>query len=304
MIQKDPYKTLRIKIAGKPKEISKAINRTMLAMFNLWWLLIAEDFKDYIRTVRPFEKAISNEMMILANGPSLKETLVRIRNDEEKWQNKDVFFTNFLANDDIFQFIKPRYYCLSDPAFFLDNYPNRENTKALVKHLFDDTSWDMNIYVPYVYVKLAKWLEGNPHIKIVPFHTVECMGGKRFRHWMFSKGLANGQYGTVIQNCIYIAIHLRYSKIHLYGVDHNFFGNLELNENNVLCSRVTHFYDKGIQELKPLRLTMENMTVNEYLWFNSNLFGGYFALKEYSDYMNCEIINHTRNSLIDAFKKE
>jgi len=62
------------------------------------------------------------------------------------------------------------------------------------------------------------------------------------RRWMFRKGLANGEYGTVVQNAIYIATHLGYKRVHLYGVDHNFFDGLYMDDDNVLCSRVTHFY--------------------------------------------------------------
>ncbi len=302
-MRKDPYKTTRIKIAGKLKEIALWQNKSNLAVFNLWWLFVAEDFKDYIRSLRPLEKAMSNEIMVLANGPSLKETLAKIKNGEEKWQDKDAFFVNYLANDNVFQLMKPRHYCISDPQFFLDGYPNSEKAKALVNQLFNATSWDMNVYVQYIFRKNVKWIEENPHLKVIPFHTVPCMGGNMFRRWMFRNGLANGEYGTVVQNAIYIATHLGYSRIHLYGVDHNFFDNLTLDENNVLCSRVSHFYDTGKQSLTPVRVAKDNMRVDEFLAYYSYLFNGYHLLKEYADSMNCEIINHTLNSLIDAFKK-
>ncbi len=302
-MEKDPHKKLGMRIAGQVRIFADRLNKISLSVFNLSWLVIAEDLKDYIRTSRPLPKERLNEIMILANGPSLKDTLADIRSGKLEWKGKDSFFVNYLALDDVFMLMKPKHYCLSDPQFFMDGYPNSERGKQLLKHLAHATDWDMNIYVPYVFKDSAKLVDTNPHLKIIPFHTVPCLGTDGLRRWMFRKGLANGEYGTVVQNAIYVSVHLGFSKLHLYGVDHNFFDNLTLNDDNVLCSRTSHFYDTGKPELTPVRVAKGTMRVDEFLGYYSELFRGYFVLKEYADACGCEILNHTRNSLIDAFRR-
>jgi len=302
-MRNDPTKTLGMRIAGQFKVLADRLDAFNLSVFNLAWLAIAEDFRDYITRLRPLPMADSKEIMVLANGPSLKDTIARIRSGEERWRDKDAFFVNYLADDDVFPLMKPRHYVLSDPQFFREGYPNSEKGRRLLGHIKDRTAWNMNLYVQYIFRKDVMWLEQNQHIKIVPFHTTPCMGTKALRRWMFRKGLANGEYGTVVQNAIYIATHLGYKRVHLYGVDHNFFDGLCLDDDNVLCSRVTHFYDTGGQTLKPVRVAKDNMRVDEFLAYYSNLFKGYHTLKEYADSRGCEIVNHTRGSLIDAFSK-
>lgn len=302
-MRNDPTKTLGMRIAGQFKVLADWLNGINLSVYNVAWLAIAENFRDYITRLRPLPKADSNEIMVLANGPSLKDTIARIKGGEEDWRGKDAFFVNYLAQDDVFKLMRPRHYVLSDPQFFKDGYPNSAKGRELLRYLKDNTDWNMNLYVQYIFRKKASYVEENKHIKVVPFHTVPCMGNKTLSRWMFRKGLANGEYGTVVQNAIYISTHLGYKRIHLYGVDHNFFDDLCLNDDNVLCSRVTHFYDTGEQVLKPVRVAKDNMTVDEFLAYYSNLFKGYHILKEYADSRGCEIVNHTRCSLIDAFRK-
>lgn len=301
----NPHRTLRAKMGGKTKLIAALFGRLCMSVSDFTYLLFAENFKDYIRHKRPLEKALSGEMMILANGPSLNEVLTTLRQYPTKYADRDFFFVNYLAQDDIFTLLKPRHYCLSDPQFFMEGYPKSEKRKILLQTLYERTSWDMNLYVQYLFRNKVKWLETNPHIKIIPFHTNHLEGFKRWQLWLMSRGLGNGEYGTVVQNAIYIATHLGYCKLHLYGVDHNYFDDLCLDENNVLCSRVSHFYDKGEkQALKPIRIAKDTLSVGEFLSIYATQFNGYYQLKEYADKCGCEIINHTRNSLIDAFKKE
>lgn len=267
-------------------------------------LLFTEDFKNYIQYKRVLPKIESNEVVLLANGPSLKEVLTHIKNKSQEFQNKDFLFVNYLAQESIFEEIKPKYYCITDPQFFLDDQPKSEMGHKLVEYIKEHTTWDMNIFVLYMYWDKLKFIEENTHIKVIPIHSPKVEGLVPLVKMAYKRGLGNGEFGTVIQNAIYAMILLNYKKIHLYGVDHNFFDNLCLDDNNVLCSRVTHFYDKDKPELRPVKITKDNLKTYEFLDYYAYLFKGYFILKDFATEMNCEIINHTKNSLIDAFRKE
>jgi len=304
-MERDPHRTLRAKTGGKTKQMAAWLGRLCMSVSDVTYLLFAENFHDYIRHKRPLAKAPTEEMMILANGPSLNEVLATLRREHDKYAGYDFFFVNYLAEDDIFDLIKPRHYCLSDPQFFMSGYPKSDQGRRLLHYIHQRTSWDMNLYVQYIFKDTVKWLETNPHIKVVPFHSNHMEGFKWLRLWLMGRGLGNGEYGTVVQNAIYISTHLGYHKLHLYGVDHNFFDDLCLDEHGVLCSRVTHFYDNGKkQELRPVRIAKDTLSVGEFLTVYATLFDGYYKLKEYADKRGCSIVNHTRGSLIDAFEKD
>ena len=58
-----------------------------------------------------------DDIYILGNGPSLKNTLDR---DLDILKNKECAVVNKFGNTDYFFHIKPSWYILADPAFFLD----------------------------------------------------------------------------------------------------------------------------------------------------------------------------------------
>ncbi len=300
-----PKKTLRWRIAGKPLQMAESLNGWMQGLATLWWLVTGEDMKDHIRRDTLMPTTMPEGIRLLANGPSLKRTIAQIKADAAAWQgNNDVGFVNFLAQDEIFHLLKPRHYVLSDPLFFMDCPPLSDKHHALLRQLAETTTWTMNLHLPYVFRTETQWIaDTNPNIRLVYFHTPLVRGPQWMQRMMFRKGLGNGQYGTVIQNAIYIAIHLGYKNIHLYGVDHNFFDNLALNDDNELCSRFSHFYDNGAEELRPVKITAGTPTVDEFLSYYATLFRGYRILKKYADHKGATIVNHVKTSLIDAYDR-
>jgi hypothetical protein len=254
--------------------------------------------------MRKAMKRDSDDLVLLANGPSLKEVLSNLNKDE--FQNKDFGVVNYLANDPCFLQLKPKYYILSDEQFFIDNHPSSSAAKELLMNMNARTTWDMLLLIPYNYYKknTIQAIITNNKIKVIPFHHYSINGPKNVRFYFYKKGLGHGEFGTVIQNGIYCGINMRYQRIHLYGVDHNFFDNLVLDESNILCQKDTHFYDNG--EIRLRKITYIDGTpkpVHSFLKEYSTLFEGHYFLNDYATYIGCKIINHTKNSLIDAYSK-
>lgn len=270
-------------------------------------LVITENLVDYTKIMRKNIDKNNDECVLFANGPSLVEVLKDL--NIEDFRNKDFGFVNYLATEPCFIILKPKFYVLSDEQFFIDNHPLSEKAKFMLKTMDRNTSWPMLLLIPYCFYKTGKiqTLISNKNIKIIPFHHYAILGPIRLRFKFYAMGLGNGEFGTVIQNAIYCSINMGYKKIHLYGVDHNFFDNLVLDDNNILCQNYTHFYlNNGDKKINLKKITYVDGTpkmVHQFLFEYAQLFYGHHFLNKYAQYRGVEILNHTKTTLIDAYKR-
>jgi hypothetical protein len=240
---------------------------------------------------------------VLANGPSLKDELPRLHTDKE-FENVDFIVLNFFAFEETFFQIKPKHYCLADPMFFQDS--NRsEDVKKLFKILETQIDWDLNIYIPSGrynnFIKFSKLK--NKHLSIVKTNEFIYSGFEKLRHVFYRKGLSMPRIQTVANLAIFIGLNSGYSNLRLYGVDHTFVGNLEINDKNQLCSSDTHFYDSGISILKPLirNDNDQGWQISDYLEAIAYMFKSHDQLSQYAQYLKINIVNCTSCSMIDSY---
>ena len=268
----------------------------------IFHLLLYEDFVNYFKKGRTLPKCTSQEVILLANGPSLNEEMERIRTNEECFLNKDYCVVNYIAESDIYEKIEPKYYIITDGQFFIESHKNYKRAQMMFDKIAEVTDWDMNIYIQYRFKNSFCYdkFVNNPHIKIITIHSIPYNGFESLRFHYYQKGLGNGEFGTVILNAEYIMLYLGYKKLHLYGVDHNFFDGLCVNEDNILCVKDTHFYDKGEQTITPTDWD----SVSRFLFWHADLFKGHEIMNNYAVYLNSVILNHTENSMIDAYARK
>jgi hypothetical protein len=287
----------------------KFITNTLKLILYLLRILTRENFVNYIKKAGANNIHPSKKLVLLASGPSLSETLKNWKTNEII-KNADVLAVNYFCLDGTFIDISPKYYVLSDPVFFNNNPPVqlKEKINSLYDIFNNKVSWSMFLYIQYYAWKKTNWNVKipNKNITVIPFHSVTYKGNEFLRNWFFIHGLGNGNYGTVILNGEYIGLTLGYKELYLYGVDHNFFDNLCVNENNQLCSINKHFYDNK-QELKPLNhfwYGYESFyTVSGYLKDIASVFEGHEIMQKYAEYCSAVIYNCTKNSLIDAYRR-
>ena len=265
-------------------------------------MAVKEDFRNYVaRAGRG--SAMGEKVAILGNGPSLAKELPALVAKRDEY---DFMAVNFFAEDERFVELKPAYYILSDPMFFRAT-AMQQRVDALYRLLAERVSWPMTLYVQYYNPEKFDYRAAlpNDNIRIVPFHTTLYEGFSSVRHWLFKRGLGSANYGTVVQVGEYVALLLGYRRLELYGVDHTLFDGLVVDEQNRLCRRDSHYYDTAPVEPKPImkKVPAEPYTVAEYLAETAQLFRGHEILRDYAASLGAEIVNCTKCSLIDSYKR-
>ena len=95
------------------KKIIYCIKKLLDFVFFLILILVNGKHKNVLR----LSKCKKNKIAIIATGPSLKED-VHIILDEDYKKQTDFLMLNFSAFDSLFFKLRPRHYCLADPMYF------------------------------------------------------------------------------------------------------------------------------------------------------------------------------------------
>lgn len=262
-----------------------------------------EDFRDEVKRAGTVGERRPT-MAVLGNGPSLKGELEELLCDHA---SRDFMAVNFFAEDERFMVLRPAYYVLSDPMFFRRT-SLRERIEQFYRTLNERVTWPMNLYVQYYNPEHFDYRAHltNPLIRIVRFHTITYYGFRTVRHWLFNHGLGSGNFGTVVQVGELIALQLGYRRVELYGVDHTLLEGLTVDGENRLCRADRHFYDDDTTpHLKPMMQKVPEVpyTMAVYLQEVADLFRGHELLRDYADSLGAEIVNCTRSSMIDAYRR-
>ncbi|MBD5256334.1 MAG: DUF115 domain-containing protein [Bacteroides sp.] len=282
------------------KSIIKNLLRETRNTFNLFvWIIkqtLFENFKSYIK----YQDLNTDTLIILANGPSLKNNLA---NNAIDFDNAAVCVVNDFARFPIFRQIKPQYYVLADPFYFTD-LSNQRNIE--IHTVFESIDWKMNLYIPFQSRKLLKGKINNPNITVIPFHSQPFYGCKTLENKLYSANLSMPRAQNVLIPAIYIGINNGFKKIMLYGVDHSWTEEIRVNSKNEVCFLYAHFFDDKKPDLKPwhkgtgLPVYKMHEILRDLAW----MFDGYHRLQSYAELKGCRIINKTKDSFIDAFERE
>lgn len=272
-------------------------------------MAVKEDFRNHVARAGANAMNPSRRVAILGNGPSLKEQLPLLVQQRE-WERVDMMAVNFFALSDEFLSLRPKYYVISDPMFFRAA-GRTERVESLYKALAERVDWPMTLYVQYYNperMDYAAAVGHNPMIRIVPFHSLVFHGFRSVEFWCYRRGLGSGNFGTVVQNCEFIAMLLGYKCIDLYGVDHTLLEGLTVNEQNRLCRIKSHYYDSEPAMAEPIFVNATNpprpYTMHSYLAETAELFRGHEVLRDFAREQGVRILNRTRSSMIDAYERE
>lgn len=244
------------------------------------------------------------KLIACGNGPSLKKQMERYL---QVFQNNDVICVNAMSNTNWFTVIKPKYYCLMDPA--LVELPERlllENRKIIdgVWAGLERVDWDMELVLPRSFQRSAFLRE---RLKRVPcavqyINTTPFDGYLVLRDFFLRKQLCAPSIQTVMIAAVYYGICKGYDSIYLVGSEMNFAKGIEVDENGMLCFNDTHFYAKehkrGFLDAKGYPIP-----IAEFFEADARVFRNYMLLEEYSKKMGVKIYNATPGSWVDAFER-
>ena len=261
-----------------------------------------EDMRNHIPHV-----ANQECIYILANGPSLNQSLTDIINNK-RYLTDCMMSMNFFTNDERYEIIKPKYHVISDPMFY--DAPGQEDRVAdFFVNINAKTTWPITLFVPYRFWKDEVW-QGkftNQNISLIPFHQVTPPYDCLFLNWIAQHGLIGVNFGSVLHHCIYVSLLSGYKEIFLYGADHTFFDGLCVNDNNQVCKKTTHFYDEN-PDVVPIFHTYTGVktayTMSHFLSEYAGIFKGHELLRRIASSFNAIIINVTPGSMIDAYERQ
>lgn len=241
-----------------------------------------------------------DELLILANGPSLKRT---VEESADFVRGKTLLAVNFCVTSPMFEQLRPELYLIADPLFWI--VP--EKREQLFRTMAEKTTWDMNFLVPARALKNKEWqplLAGNPHIRLYIYNTTPIEGFQGFCNWIFSKGWGVPRPHNVLIPSIAMGIRLPFKKIYLAGADHSWLPEITVTDDNVVLMHQKHFYDQN--KSQAATVTQENLhsaRLYTILYHMYVAFKSYFVLEDYARSRGKEVINVTPGSYIDAFKR-
>lgn len=239
------------------------------------------------------------EIVILANGPSLRRTLEERADDLSR---HTLMCVNFMANTPQMWQLRPMYYVLADPHFFkgLDH----DNVSDLWRNIAR-VDWPMTLCVPVKYYKTTRRLLGeHTAVQICTFNFVGIEAFAPVERLAFSRGWAMPRPRNVLMPAIMSALAAGFSTIYIAGADHSWMESIRVDEDNNVVSVQPHFYadskaetKRSIEEYRGYRL--HDIINSFYVAFRS-----YHAVERYARRCGIDIFNSTPGSYIDAFRRK
>lgn len=234
--------------------------------------------------------------LVLGNGPSIKQDLneiIKLRS------NSDIMALNFFCNSPEFKRFKPVLYCIADPVIFSSAKGKEILPDAINDFIknFNKIDWNCDLYYPkhfdrkFILNKIT-----NPLVRKRSYNSTPLNSNYKLTHLFFKYGLGMPVPESVIIPSILITINQRFKKIYLFGVDHSWAKNLEVDDNNSSSFLLNHFWGNDSR-------TLSDRGMSDFFMSQYRLFSSHDQLKKYSEYRNVKIINKTKKSLIDSYDR-
>lgn len=276
-----------------------------LHTLNLLWQTLLSVVKIVLQSRRPspLPEAFTHpdELLILANGPSLTRTVSEHR---AFLQDKTLLAVNFFVTSPLFEELRPELYLIADPLFWI--VP--EKRERLFGTLREKTTWPMTLFVPVRARSNQAWrplLEGNPNLRLCLYNTTPIEGLQGFCNWTFRHGWGVPRPHNVLIPSIAQGLRMPFRKIYLAGADHSWLPEITVTEDNEVLMHQKHFYDQGTSKADTVKQeNLHSARLHTILYHMYVAFKSYFVLEAYARSRGKEVVNVTPGSYIDAFRKQ
>lgn len=245
-------------------------------------------------TITKADADTSRPLIILANGPSLNQTIAE---SLPSLQAHPTLAVNFAANTPEFRTLRPRYYVLIDPHFFsATDDPN-------VTRLWDNLArvdWPMTLIVP---ARRRRLIPKSVNIDTLTVNDIAVEGFLPLENAAFARGWGMPRPRNVLIPSIMAAIAMGFKEIYLTGADHSWMKTISVNDNNQVVSIQPHFYKDNDKELARVRTDYLHRPLHTILDSFRIAFASYHTIARFAATRGIRIVNSTPGSYIDAFPR-
>lgn len=275
---------------------------------------ILDDITSFLNFIKAFflskylvnvkRESKNKTLSILANGPSLSDSLTKYKGIEG-----DLLVVNQFHKTDYFSLLKPSYYLIVAPEFWLplDNVQYRDMQRELEESFQNNVSWPMTFFIPYKSRKFkykSKIERLNSNITVRYYNDTAIDGYSILDRFLMNLKLAMPRPHNVLIPSLMTGIWMGYSTINLYGVDHSWLPQIRVNNENQALINQQHFYDAktSTHEVMPKK-GEGSRRLHEILHKFQLTFKSYHDINRFAKSRGSNIINHTEGSFIDAFER-
>lgn len=245
-----------------------------------------------------------NEAVILANGPCLAKD---IQHGSSFISTRKKIAVNFFGISNEYEKIKPDYYILAAPEFWLAKTSDyfKEKKEELINCLIEKTNWQITLLIPFQAkgFDFHKRVSTNNNIHFVFYNITPVEGIKSISQFLFKLNLGMPRPHNVLIPSIFLALNLGFKKITIFGADHSWHEEIKIDETNKVTVNHEHFYDGQKVVLPMYKLDGKEYYIHDIFRKLHFAFKGYFVLKDYSHHLKAKILNASSKSYIDAFER-
>ena len=285
------------------QRISIFISLILITLKSIFKVIIYSRFKT---TISLLEGGKNKSLVILGNGPSLNQTISKY---SHILKNCDLLCVNAFSLSPAFETLRPNYYVIADPQFWRKNPIEGIDDFCInvIQAIVDKVQWQLFLFTPFESANfpLIMKLKSNPNIKLIYYNKTSVSGFSGFRNYFFKKNIGIPRAQNVIIPSLMLGINMAYAKIFITGADHSWHESLIIDDDNQLCIRDEHFYDKEKTNPRPIKdiFSGRSIHLHEQLKAIAIVFELYFVVQEYAQTRNVSIFNASEKSFIDAFKR-
>ena len=247
-----------------------------------------------------------NKIVILCNGPSLKEHKKKI---PKKKKSIDIYAVNYFALTKDFFKIKSNFYFMADAVFWRDdaNKLVKNDNSKLYKMLLK-VNWPMTLYCPENGFKiLSNKLKVNKNIFVIGVKPRSLVfKSEKLNIFSFINGLSKPVFNNVLILALWHAVRRKVDKIEVYGADFSSFRDYSVDQtSNFLYSSPKHFYKNSKaqskshykyknQKQKKLHTRLHGVSISFY---------NIYLLSKVAEKLGIMLLNYSKMSYIDSIKR-
>lgn len=258
-------------------------------------LLQSRCTRSFAAHARPAAEAI----VVMGNGPSLSETIARYG---ERLASMPTMAVNFAAIAPEFVRLRPRYYIMVDPLFFM---PSEQPNMIKLRQALGVVDWDMTLIVPCGKTPmLDAAVRDNKHITTVEINAVGVEGWRWLTDWAYTHRYGMPRPRNVLIPAIMASAWLGFRRIYVAGADHSWMRTIAVDDDNNVISVQPHFYKDDATEQKRVDTTYRGYRLHDIVYSFYVAFRSYHLLQGWARRRHIDIFNITPGSYIDAFERK